>query len=144
LALQALEIYPGQIRFEYHPYPACDCPCSDFGFTLAQAVEAAGAQGKFWELHNRILEDAPKDMAELEAKARDIGLDMEKFTQAIESGEYAEKVCTAKQAAIDRGVDQLGFFINGKKYQKAPGTLNDMIQAIEDELSKATPPEGAP
>jgi protein-disulfide isomerase len=139
LALQALEIYPGQIRFVYHHYPE-----SDFGLTLAQALEAAGAQGKFWELHNRIAEDGPADMAELETEAQDIGLDMQKFTQAIESGEYAEKVRVAKQAAVDRGADALGFFINGKKYEKAPGTLNDMIHAIEDALTKAAPPEGAP
>lgn len=124
-------MYPGQVRFEYHPYPY-----SDFGLTLAQGLEAAGEQGKFWEMHNRMVEDAPENMAELVAVAEAAGLNTETFTAAIDSRKFAEKVRAAKESAAGRGVGEVALFINGKEYQKSPGTLDDLIGAIEDELTK--------
>ena len=115
----------------YHHYPS-----SDFGQKIAEALEAADEQGKFWELHDRLLEDVPDDMSELKACAAEIGLNMQRFSQALDSGEFRERVELARQEAISRGVEHVSVFINGREYQHSPGTLSDLRDAIDEELEK--------
>ena len=131
IAIQALVDFSGKIRLVYHHY-------ADQGFSekVAEALEAAGEQGKFWELHDRIIENVPSDITQLTIVAEDIGLDMKQFNEALESGRFTEKVRLAKQEAISAGVKYVSVFINGKEYQKNPGTLNDFYAAINEELER--------
>jgi protein-disulfide isomerase len=131
MVLEALDIYPDKVKMAYHHYPS-----SEFGQKLAEALEAADEQGKFWELHDRLLADVPDDISELEACAADIGLDTQKFGDALVTGRFAETVELAKQAAISRGVKHVAVFINGKEYEYDPGTLSDLYDAIDEELER--------
>ncbi|MFO8010261.1 MAG: thioredoxin domain-containing protein [Dehalococcoidia bacterium] len=131
LALKALEKYPEQVRFEYHPFPY-----SDFGFKIAEALEGAGDQGKFWELHDAIIENVPKDGAGLVSLMEGVGLDMDKLVEAFTAGKYREIVESSIRKARESGVDQVALFINGKEYQKHHGTFEDLCQAIEQELER--------
>lgn len=131
MLVQALDIYPDEIRLDYHHYPS-----SDFSHKLAEALEAAGEQGKFWEMHDSIIEDVPDDMFELIAVAEGLGLDMERFNEALDSGEFFEKVQLAKEKAISAGVKYVSVFINGKEYKKYPGTPADLCSAIDEELER--------
>lgn len=128
MLVQALDIYPDEIRLDYHHYPS-----SDFSHKLAEALEAAGEQGKFWEMHDSIIEDVPDDMFELIAVAEGLGLDMERFNEALDSGEFFEKVQLAKEKAISAGVKYVSVFINGKE---SPGTPADLCSAIDEELER--------
>ncbi len=130
-ALQALKQYSGQVRFEYHPYPY-----SDFGTVLAEALEAAGDQNKFWEMHNAMLEDVPENLSELNVPADKVGLDIEKFNRALESGKYLEKIESSIREAKSAGVTEVALFINRKEYHKFPGTFKDLCQAIESEIER--------
>ena len=131
LLLQALADYPGRIRVVYHHY-------ADPGFSekLAEALEAAGEQGKFWEMHDRLIEHVPADMAALETAAGEVGLDTERFMEALNSGKFTEKVQLARQEAISAGVQYVAIFINGREYPKSPGTLEDLYDAIDKELAR--------
>lgn len=131
MLVQALDIYPDEIRLDYHHYPS-----SDFSHKLAEALEAAGEQGKFWEMHDSIIEDVPDDMCELIAVAEGLGLDMERFNEALDSGEFFEKVQLAKEKAISAGVKYVSVFINGKEYKESPGTPADLCSAIDEELER--------
>ena len=131
LLVQALDIYPDEIRLDYHHYPY-----SEFSYQLAEALEVAGEQGKFWEMHDMIIQDVPDDISELTALAEDLGLDMERFNEALDSGEFYEKVRLAKEDAISDGVNYVLVFINGKEYKKYPGTLTDLCDAIDEELER--------
>ena len=131
LVTQALDIYPQEITLIYHHYPS-----SDFSYKLTEGLEAAGEQGKFWQMHDRFLEDVPHDISELQAVAEGLGLDMQKFNEALDSGKFAETVQLAKQEAISRGVEQVSLFINGKEYKKYPGTLVDLCHEIDEELER--------
>ncbi len=133
LALQALEMYPNKVRFVYHHYPH---PESEFALKIAEALEASGEQKKFWEMHDRIISGVPEDMSELRALAEEVGLSMNEFNTAIDSGEYTEVVKEAVAMAKEHSVDYVALFINEKKYTGAPGILDQLIRAINEELAR--------
>jgi protein-disulfide isomerase len=131
LIMQALGIYPDQVRHDYHHYPY-----SEFSQKLAEALEAAGEQGMFWELHDRFLEDVPSDMNELLDMAEDIGLDMGIFTDSLYSGRFSDKVIADKVLAVSSGVRHVSVFINGKEYKGASDSFADLCNAIDEELER--------
>ena len=131
IALDALDIYPGKVKMVYHHYPT-----SELGQKIAEALEAADEQGKFWELHDRLLADVPDDISELKACAAEIGLDTHRFGEALDNGRFTETVELAKQAAISRGVKHVAVFINGREYEYDPGRLSCFCDAIDEELEK--------
>lgn len=131
MTLQALNIYPADVKMIYHPYPDSEC-----SWMLAEALEAAAEQGKFWELHDRYLADVPADIDELKASARQIGLDMDRFEKALSSGIFREKVKLAKEEAVSRGVNHTAIFVNGTEYQHSPGTIDDLCSVIDKELER--------
>lgn len=131
MALEAVQKYPRQVRFEYHPFPY-----SDLGFRIAEALEAAGSQGKFWELHRAVIENAPEDEQGLRALAEAVGLDMPVLNEALEKGIYRADIEASVQAAEALGVREVALFVNGKEYRKYPGTFDDLSRMIESELQR--------
>jgi len=131
MVVQALADYPGRIRLVYHHY-------ADPGYSekLAEALEAAGEQGKFWKMHDRLIQNVPADMAALEAAAGEVGLDIKRFMEALDSGKFTEKVQLAKQEALSAGVRYVAIFINGREYPKSTSTLEDLYDAIDEELER--------
>jgi len=150
LARQAYDYYPGQIRLAYHHYAN-----TSFSEMIAVALEAAGEQGKFWEMHDRFIGNDHYDIAELLVaaekggmnldeftvshvilEAENLSLDMEKFIEVLENEQYFGKVRLAKQEAILNGITRVSLFINGVEYTKHPGTLDDFYAAINEELER--------
>ena len=131
MTLQAIDIYPADVKMVYHPYPD-----SEFSWKLAEALEAAAEQGKFWELHDQYLASVPSDMSQLKVYAQQIGLDMDKFEEALDTGVSRERVELAKQEAVSRGVTQVAIFVNGTEYQFSPGTISDLRSTIDRELER--------
>jgi len=126
-------LYPEKVRLVYHhhPFVLSDSPLS---WVIAESLEFAGDQGKFWEMHDRITMDVPHDMPELIAVAEDVGLDIDELIEGLNSGQYTETVQLAKEEAENRGVGKIALFINDIEYTKYPGTLDDLINAIDTEL----------
>ena len=131
MVLQALNAYPEKIRVIHHHYSS-----SGFYEKLAESLEAAGEQGKFWEFHDRLIQKVPDDTTSLLGLAEDLGLDMGRFSEALDSGKYTETVRKSKEEANTQGVTGVSMFINGKEYEKSPGTLEDLYNAIDNELVK--------
>jgi protein-disulfide isomerase len=131
LVLQALDLYLGKLKMVYHPYPS-----SEFGWKLAEALEAAGEQGKFWELHDRFLKSTPHSISELNDYARSLGLDFDTFEKALNTGVFKESIELAKEKAVSQGVTRVAIFINGSEYQPSPGTITDLRSAIDRELER--------
>jgi protein-disulfide isomerase len=84
----------------------------------AEAAEAAGKQGKFWEMHNHLLENQHAlDDANLIAYATLLGLDTQQFASDLESGAHASRVLRQFQSGLDSGVRSTPtFFINGVRH----------------------------
>jgi predicted DsbA family dithiol-disulfide isomerase/predicted RNA-binding protein with TRAM domain len=82
----------------------------------AQAAEAAGKQGKFWEMHDLLFQNqrALSDEKYLEW-AGQLSLDVEKFNKDMASAEVKNQIESDKREASKLGVTGTpGFFINGR------------------------------
>jgi protein-disulfide isomerase len=87
---QVEEAFPGQVRIVWKHQPL---PMHPFAKPAALAAEAAREQGKFWPMHDRIFQDQRAlDDATLRRHARDIGLDMGRFEQAVSTRKYQARV----------------------------------------------------
>ncbi len=72
---------------------------------LACAAEAAGLQGRFWELHDALFADhAHSDDPHLWAHARTLGLELERFERDRRSQALVELVREQTRAGIRAGV----------------------------------------
>jgi cyclophilin family peptidyl-prolyl cis-trans isomerase len=91
----------------------------------AEASEAAGAQGAFWEMHDllydRQQEWASKSLEEmpdvLSGYAEELGLDVEAFDEALADGTYTDKVMDAYDSAGAAGLSGTpSFMASGVHY----------------------------
>jgi protein-disulfide isomerase len=86
----------------------------------AEAAEAAGVHGKFWDVHHMLLKH--QDLAALAEYADSAGLDTVRFLDDLASHAYAGKVAEDFASGVRSGVVAApGFFINGRLY---PGALD--------------------
>jgi Na+/H+ antiporter NhaA len=99
----------------------------------AEAAEAAGAQGAFWEMHDKLLEHqtelSPRD---LHRYAEELELDVDRFWDDVRKHEFAERVDDDVSSADASGVAGTpSFFINGKRHQGAydVSTLTAAVRA---------------
>jgi protein-disulfide isomerase len=107
----------GRLRLAYRHFPLSHLhPDSQ---RAAEAAEAAGAQGKFWEMHAALFENQgeldPDSLVEL---AEDLDLDVQRFQDELEAGKYRQRVLDdAARAHADGASGTPTFFINGQRYQ---------------------------
>src|ERR687884_977662 len=86
----------------------------------AEAAEAAGAQDKFWQMHDYLFEHQKAlDDGHLLEYAQKIGLeDIRKFKDDISRHVYAPLLEESLKGGIDSGVEGTPtFFINGVRYE---------------------------
>ena len=84
----------------------------------AEAVEAAGAQGKFWEMHHALFEHQRRlDDPALEEYASSLGLDVARFASELSRGVYADRVREDFHTGVRSGVNGTPtFFVNDARY----------------------------
>jgi protein-disulfide isomerase len=87
----------------------------------AQAAESAGAQGKFWEMHDLLYENQDKLAdADLNSYALKLGLEIYRFEADMSSGVFAARVREDFRGGVRSGVNGTPtFFINGLRYTGA-------------------------
>jgi protein-disulfide isomerase len=103
---------------------------------MALASMAAGEQGKFWEYHDRMFENARLNTTQdLEAHATALGLDLERFRRDMESPAVLAKVRSDQGAAEllqARGTPAL--VVNGR-LQVGWGSTGGLEHMIRQELT---------
>jgi protein-disulfide isomerase len=84
----------------------------------AEAAEAAGGQGKFWQMHDRLFENQDRlAPAELPLHAQAIGLDVRRFGIELADHVYTPKVRADFMSGVRSGVNGTPtFFINGVRH----------------------------
>jgi protein-disulfide isomerase len=85
----------------------------------AEAAEAAGAQGEFWAMHDYLYEhqDALDD-DHLTEYAAEVGLDVDRFEQALEEESHEERIQEDFLSGARSGVSGTPtFFIDGERYE---------------------------
>ena len=108
-----------QVAFVFRNYPL---PQHRHAMTSAQFAEAAGLQGKFWEMHDKLYETqktwAPTRNAEeiFITYATGLGLDIEKLKLDIKSETVMSRINADKAAAVIIGINSTPtFYVNGTK-----------------------------
>jgi protein-disulfide isomerase len=88
----------------------------------AEAAEAAGAQGRFWEMHDLLFEnqDALEDN-DLAQYAANLGLDATRLMGEVLKGAHAARVGQDVRSGTKNGVEGTPtFFVNGEAYDGEP------------------------
>jgi protein-disulfide isomerase len=89
----------------------------------AEAAEAAGAQGRFWEMHDILFENQDALQDEYLAQyAGALGLDAKRLMGEVLSGAHAARVREDFRGGARNGVNGTPtFFVNGVRYDGEPG-----------------------
>lgn len=131
-----------QVRFAYRHFPLSQHKNAKLASTVA---EAAGKQGKFWEMHDMIFQNQSdwseeKNASVIFAKyATDLNLNLEQFQKDLSSEEIKAKIESDYKSGIRAGVNSTpSFFLNGKKMeQNQTRNYEDFKNAIEQSLGKS-------
>jgi protein-disulfide isomerase len=98
----------------------------------AEAAEAAGAQGKFWDMHDYLFERQQHlGDAELLLYGAEIGLNTERYNDELMREVYAGRVHADLMSGIRSGVtDTPTFFINGARHD-GPVRFETLLAAVQ-------------
>lgn len=101
----------------------------------AEAAEAAGAQGKFWDMHHLLFENQDRLEEEyLFQYAQQLELDMDQFRSDLEQHTYAGAVRQQLRSGLESGVRGTPtWFINGERYEGA-WDAESLFEVIEQPL----------
>jgi protein-disulfide isomerase len=89
--------------------------------SAAEAAEAAGAQGRFWEMHILLYQNQDAlDFHSLQQHAVQLGLDLGRFTEDVRSQRHKDKIHADLHSGAVSGVNGTpSFFINGYRHDGA-------------------------
>jgi len=119
--------FGNQVKFVFRNFPLSEM--HQYARAAALAAEAAGLQGKFWEMHDAIYENQPGLNESLLIKlATTLHLDMAQFEKDVKSAQLAGRVDADFESGVISGVNGTpSFFVNGKKFN---GGAEDLLQLI--------------
>ncbi|PIQ67018.1 MAG: disulfide bond formation protein DsbA [Candidatus Zambryskibacteria bacterium CG_4_9_14_3_um_filter_40_16] len=134
---ELLNMFPNELRLVYKHFPLSTIHIG--ALPSAQASEAAGLQGKFWEMHDLLFEtqniwslSPTKD--KFEKFAEDLGLDIEKFKNDYSSDEISNKINIDIELTRELGLNSTPtFYLNGKLIEN-PSSIREFIELINAEL----------
>ncbi|MBI5596152.1 MAG: thioredoxin domain-containing protein [Elusimicrobia bacterium] len=137
---QIMDAYPGKVRVAFKQFPL---PFHKNAPAASEAALAAHAQGRFWEMHDKLFQD-PKNLTRetFEKYAQELGLNLAKFKADLDNKKFEAQV----KADVEYGqkVCRFGtptFFINGRKGSGAM-PFDTFKQIIDEELKGGGKPGG--
>lgn len=137
---QLVQEFGEDLKIIYRHYPLFQIHSN--AILAAQASEAAGREGKFWEMHDQIFkgreewEKSPAAKEIFKNYALTLGLDQEKFLVGLDSKEIKQKVADDLKEAQNLGFDYTPTFIlNGKKIEN-PRSYEEFRNLISQILAQ--------
>lgn len=131
-----LSEYNGKVSFVFRNFPL---PMHINADIAAEAAEAAGAQGKFWEMHDMLYEKQAEWSEKSDARiifsgyAKSLGLDTKKFEEAITKNAFQSTIQKDIEDGNTLGVNSTPtFYVNGVKAEN----IYDVRTKIAAELGK--------
>ncbi len=135
-----MKSYPEDVRLVFHHAPLKQ---HKWAVLAAQAAESAGLQGKFWEYAEHLFAKQSEWSAAVDPKplfivyAKELGLDVDRFTQDVDSSFVAEIVRKEKAHADAIEVPATPtFFINDRMLVGDNQLAGNGARYIEQELGR--------
>lgn len=136
--------YGSRIKFVFRNYPLIQVHPK--AYDAAVAAEAAGLQGKFWEMQNLLFTNQENWSMEtnhrkvFEEYAKTLALDVDKFTQDSLGITAKSRVDADMQRGNGVGIRSTPtIFVNGKPLAFEQSTIEGIKAAIDAELEKTAP-----
>lgn len=131
------EFGPDKLRIIFREFPLV--PTHPHALSAARAAEAAGLQGRFWEMHHMLYDNQKQwheafDVRQIfEGYAKKIGLDVKQFNDDLTSEAVERRIFLDGKRARSLGVTGTPtVFINGREVpfeSLAPEKLKPLIEA---------------
>lgn len=95
--LQATYIDTGKVRFVYRDYPRAD---RGVGVEAAVAARCAGAQGRYWAMHDRLFGEGGRlDSGSFKSAAKSMGLNQAEFGKCFDERRHLESIFQDRREA---------------------------------------------
>lgn len=139
-----VDAYPDHVQLTYRHFPLTQI--HDNATKAAEASEAAGAQGMFWEYHDALFEDQGEwsNLGEDEFEAflidmaDDLGLDTEQFTADLTSSKYTDYIAAMEQEAANLQLPGTpAIILNGRFLPQAPPDYDLWADFVESQIAIA-------
>lgn len=136
---QVVEKYKDDITFQFRNFPLVQIHPN--AFAGARAAEAAGMQGKYWEMHDLLYTNqtswssASNPDSYFENYAQQLGLDVTKFKTDMASSQVSDWINADLSEAQKIGANATPTFVlDGKKVDQNPRSLDEFNKLIEDAI----------
>ena len=131
------------LKLEFHHFPLVQIHAN--ALPASKAAEAAGDQGRYWEMNDLLFVNQsrwsaqPNPEAEFTTYATRLGLDVNRFMQSYRSPEVEARVLQDVQRGFAAQVDGTPtFFVNGQRIWELPQGVDAFQKIIQSHLPAAT------
>jgi protein-disulfide isomerase len=126
-----------QVRYVFRHLPLGDHEHAELA---AIAAEAAGKQGRFWDMHDMLFDHQDElEVQDLIGYAHEIGLDVERFVRDLDEDDVAARVRADVASAEESGAQATPtFFIQGRRHT-GPQDAHSLIQALQSAQRSRSP-----
>jgi protein-disulfide isomerase len=136
--------YGPRLRVVFREFPLL--PEHQQALVAAQAAEAAGLQGHFWEMHDKLYEtqaawrNAKDPRQTIIGYAKEIGLDTDRFGRDMDGPVVADRIFRDQNRGHALGVDATpSVFINGREVKGNSLSADGIRETINQALKEAGP-----
>ncbi len=131
---ELVQAFGDDLSFVFRHLPLVDV--HEHAAAAAEAAEAAAAQGRFWEMHDILMEEgASLIYPDLVRYAEELGLDVERFADDLRNRRHTMRVQRDVASADASGAAGTpAFFVNGRRHQGSHD-IDGLAAAIERELA---------
>lgn len=135
------EKYGNRIAFQFRHFPLVQIHQN--AMVAHRAAEAAGRQGKFWEMHDILYErqqawsNATNPTAVMEDYAAELGINIDQFKSDFSSESVNDTISADIKAGQALGANSTPtFVINGRKIEQLPKDVDGFMQLIDEEIAR--------
>jgi protein-disulfide isomerase len=130
---RVLQVMGNDLRFAFRHFPLSQI--HPHAYQAAEAAEAAGAQGRFWEMHDLLFENQDRlGLRDLIGFAGALGLDLERFVTDLRGHAHAGRLREDFLSGVRSGVNGTPtFFVNGLRHDGGYD-VEVLLEALRSEL----------